>query len=58
MVAAGEENTYDFMFIDADKSNYDTYFELGLKLVRPQGIIAIDNVSSLTRFVLTNKVEG
>lgn len=43
MVAAGEENTYDFMFIDADKTNYDTYFELGLKLVRPQGIIAIDN---------------
>ena len=45
MVAAGEENTYDFMFIDADKPNYDAYYELGLKLVRPKGIIAVDNVS-------------
>ena len=41
--AAGEAGHYDFAFIDADKSNYDAYFERCLKLVRPGGLIAIDN---------------
>ncbi len=40
----GDENAYDFAFIDADKTGYDSYYELCLKLVRPGGVIAVDNV--------------
>ncbi len=34
----------DFIFVDADKTGYPQYFELGLKLLRPGGVIAFDNV--------------
>jgi len=44
MVDAGEEAKYDFAFIDADKTGYDTYYEFCLKLIRPGGLLAFDNV--------------
>lgn len=44
MLAAGKSDSYDFCFIDADKTGYDTYYEYALKLLRPGGLIAIDNV--------------
>jgi caffeoyl-CoA O-methyltransferase len=44
MLAAGEEGSFDMAFIDANKSDYDAYYECALRLVRAGGLIAIDNV--------------
>ena len=44
LIAGGEAETFDIAFIDADKENYAAYYERALKLVRPGGLVLIDNV--------------
>jgi caffeoyl-CoA O-methyltransferase len=44
MIANRDGRDFDFIFIDADKDNYDSYYERGLELLRPGGLVAIDNV--------------
>lgn len=44
LLGEGRENGFDFAFIDADKSAYDAYYERCLRLVRPGGLIVVDNV--------------
>jgi caffeoyl-CoA O-methyltransferase len=43
LLADGGEGSYDFAFVDADKSGYDGYYERLLRLVRAGGLIAFDN---------------
>jgi caffeoyl-CoA O-methyltransferase len=42
-IRAGEAGQYDFAFIDADKTGYLAYYERLLKLLRPGGLIVVDN---------------
>ena len=49
---------YDFGFVDADKENYGTYYERLLKLIRPGGLIAIDNVLWSGRVIEPEKADA
>lgn len=44
LLEEGQTNSFDFAFIDANKKDYDNYYELCLRLIRQGGVIAIDNV--------------
>jgi predicted O-methyltransferase YrrM len=45
----GADGTFDLIFIDADKANYDRHYEIALRLVRIGGVIILDNMLHLGR---------
>src|SRR5204863_1174817 len=57
LIRNGEENTFDFAFIDADKTGYASYFEASLQLLRPGGLIALDNMLQAGK-VIDSKENG
>jgi len=44
LLAEGHAAAFDFIFINADKENYGGYYERSLELLRPGGLVAVDNV--------------
>lgn len=56
LLADGQANTFDFAFIDADKEGYPDYYERSLQLLRPGGLILIDNAFMGNRII--NATEG
>lgn len=58
LINEGWEQKFDFIFIDADKTNYLNYYEMALKLIQPQGVIAIDDVLWYGKVIDENETRG
>lgn len=58
LLADGNAETFDFAYIDADKHNYDQYYERALELLRPNGLITIDNVLWSGRVAESNETDA
>ncbi|KHN79155.1 Caffeoyl-CoA O-methyltransferase 2 [Toxocara canis] len=58
LIAAGQNGTWDFAFIDADKENYPNYYTKCVQLLRPGGVILIDNALRGGTVVLEEKDES
>ena len=58
LIAEGEAGTFDFAFIDADKAGYDAYYERILTLLRPGGLVSVDNVLWSGRVIDTAKQDS
>lgn len=43
LLREGEARSFDMIFVDADKANYDAYFESAIKLLRSGGVLLLDN---------------
>jgi O-methyltransferase len=51
MVGQGGAGTFDLAFVDADKANYVRYYQLALELLRPNGLIVVDNTLFFGRVI-------
>jgi caffeoyl-CoA O-methyltransferase len=51
LIEDGRSGAFDFAFIDADKTNYSGYYERVLALLRPGGLVAVDNVLWYSRVI-------
>jgi len=58
LINEGWEHKFDFIFIDADKTNYLNYYEMALKLIQPNGLIAIDNIFWDGNVINENDISG
>ena len=54
-LAQKESESFDFVFVDGDKESYDEYYELSLALLKPGGLVALDNVLRGGRIVGTGE---
>lgn len=57
MAQRGDAGAFDFGFIDADKTGYPDYYERGLELLRPGGLMVFDNVLRRGRVADTDNQE-